>query len=378
VKASVVAVILIGITVMFGNGCSSSKDSSVGANNPGTPPVSQSLDPWNAEVGDLVPGVTLSEGWEDLRFLPGPVNVDGGWTDSAHIAASGTSLYFTYSRNDFFKFYASGGGVKDVTGPVRAGMVGNEFKIFRADLGLDGKWTVNFHPVNSPDINVVESSQSLNQAEDNMVFTRWTSNPPSYDGDIYFSSKDSNGNWTTPVSAPFNSGCVDDNAFIVGNQSTSLSIYFESFRADDAGTSCGPKKRLFYTKLSQGVFSPVRLVAGLNANVSLGEEDEQPFVSLDEQHLYWTRHRVGSYGIYMADRVGEASYTNMRPVALPVQVPPIAGKVVFIGEANIANVKQGSLLYMMCGLALNEHNGNIFLDADNIRLKVCRARRPNP
>jgi hypothetical protein len=30
----------------------------------------------------------------------------------------------------------------------------------------------------------------------------------------------------------------------------------------------------------------------------------------------------------------------------------------------------------MCGLALNENNGNVFLDADNIRLKVCRARKP--
>jgi hypothetical protein len=362
----------MGLLVVFGNGCSNSKSSSVGLNN-GT--GSLEADAWNAPVGELVPGVTLSEGWEDLRFLPDPINLEGGWTDSAHISASGKSLYFSYSRFDFFRFFASGGTVKEITGPVRVGMAGNEFKIFRADLDSSGRWNVNYHPVNSADINVVESSQSLNQSEDLMVFTRWISTP-TFDGDIYYSIKNISGNWEAPIPLPINSGCVDDNAFIVGSLSTEVSIYFESYRADDAGTACGPQKRLFYSKYKNGSFSSVKLIEGLNADVTQGENDEQPFVTLGEQHLYWSRHRVGSYGIYMADRTAEATYANMRPVALPVQMPPISNKVVFIGEANIANVQQGSLLYMMCGLALNENNGNVFLDADNIRLKVCRARKP--
>ncbi|MBI3896959.1 MAG: hypothetical protein HY308_01525 [Gammaproteobacteria bacterium] len=105
------------------------------------------IDPGDAPTGAVVSGVTLAEGWEDLREVPAPVNINGGWTDSVMVSASGRSLYFAYTRYDFDQFYRSGGTVWTVTGPARsAQMTGNEFKIFRADLTATG-WDVNYHPV---------------------------------------------------------------------------------------------------------------------------------------------------------------------------------------------------------------------------------------
>ena len=38
------------------------------------------------------------------------------------------------------------------------------------------------------------------------------------------------------------------------------------------------------------------------------------------------------------------------------------------GEASLVDRPQGQLLYMMCGVAYNEHGGNLYDDADNIRV----------
>ncbi|MBK9294108.1 MAG: hypothetical protein IPM57_06620 [Oligoflexia bacterium] len=66
--------------------------------------ASTSVDPWDTPVSTAVDGVDYYEGWEDLRLLAFPPNVDGGWTDSVHISTNGRSLYFGYNKQDFWTF----------------------------------------------------------------------------------------------------------------------------------------------------------------------------------------------------------------------------------------------------------------------------------
>ena len=49
---------------------------------PDAPPDAAPLDPWTAPLGSALSGVTLSDGWTDLRALPAPMAIAGGWTDS--------------------------------------------------------------------------------------------------------------------------------------------------------------------------------------------------------------------------------------------------------------------------------------------------------
>jgi hypothetical protein len=207
-----------------------------------------------------------------------------------------------------------------------------------------------------------------------MVFTRWTLNGPSSDGDLYSSTRTGN-TWSVPMALPINpainSACVDDNPFVVGSPNTTMTLYFESNRADDAGTTCRPTsiRHIYYTTYANGAFSPIQKVPGLNG-ASAGDDDTQPSFSLDQNTAYWTSIRNNTYGIFTAERQN-GSFTNIRPVATTTTNAPFAGKVVFIGEANVAEFAQGWLMYMMCGVAESESNGQ----PTNIRLKVCIARK---
>jgi hypothetical protein len=51
---------------------------------------------------------------------------------------------------------------------------------------------------------------------------------------------------------------------------------------------------------------------------------------------------------------------------------PFTGKLVLVGEANVAEVEEGSIMYMICGIAQSEDGGQ----PRNIRLNICRARKP--
>ena len=93
---------------------------------------SAEFDPWNAPVGALVEGVTLSD----------------GWTDSVAVSADGKRFYFGYGRWDFPEFYNSDSTVFNPTGPARPGMTGDHFKMFTADLSA-GSY-INVRPVAVP------------------------------------------------------------------------------------------------------------------------------------------------------------------------------------------------------------------------------------
>lgn len=331
--------------------------------------TAQLMDPWNAPLGARIQGATLHDGWRDLRELPTPVNVSGGWTDSVMVTRDGRRLYYGYARYDFWQFYLSvstptGGGVQLVpTGPSRPGMTGDAFKIFQADLTSQG-WAQTFHPVNG-DPSLSEASAAVNLNEDLLVFSRFPTGLPRA---VYYSSKTAAG-WSTPAAVPdVNSACDDDNGFVVGDLQSGTTFYFESTRVDNAATSCGSAHRLFRTHFPpSGPPTPIEPVPGL-----AGGDDAQPFVSPDQQEIYFTSVRNGFYGVFTADRQGNGDYGNIRPVVTGTTAPPYSGRLVLMGEANIARVPQGELMYLMCGIAESESGGY----PTDVRLAVCVARRP--
>lgn len=329
----------------------------------------QLMDPWNAPLGAPVLGGTLHDGWRDLREVPAPVNVDGGWTDSVLITRNGRRLYYGYARYDFWEFYQSvstptPAGVQLIpTGPVRPGMTGDAFKIFQADLRPEG-WRQSFHPLNG-DPGLSEAAAAVNTAENLLVFSRFPTGLPRA---IYYSSKTAAG-WSTPAAVPgVNSACDDDNGFVVGDLQSGTTFYFESTRADNAATSCGSTHRLFRTYFPpSGLPTAIEPVPGL-----AGGDDSQPFVSPDQEQIYWTSIRNGQYGVFTADLQPTGDYGNIRPVLTGTTSVPYAGRLVLMGEANVARVPQGELMYLMCGISESESGG---YPAD-VRLAVCVARRP--
>lgn len=333
--------------------------------------------PWDAPVGEAVQGATLFEGWSDLRVLDAPVNVTGGWTDSVFVANNGLSLYFAYTRFAFSDVADSGSYV--VTGPAREGMTGNHFKNFKAEL-TSGGWAVSLLPPQfNTDPNAHESSLSANAAEDLIVWVKWDSVP--LKANMYFSTKNADGTWTAGqlIPAPAQSpNCSNDNPFVVGSVATGIDLYFESDRIDLTCTAGNGKRHIYhsyYDPLTQ-TFSTVDKVAGLNGTESL-DEDMQVHITADKKQAYWTATRYSSagvaldYGIYTADRVGNA-YMNPRPILRPSFLPPYTGMLTFPGEANVVELPQGWMIYMICGIAQNESA----TPSKGATLKVCRMKKP--
>lgn len=377
IKIILIFLSVLGLSVIFTN-CGkapSASDGDTGPQTTPTPTLAENLNPWNASVAEIVNGVTYYDGWQDLRVLPAPVNISGGWTDSVHIASHGKSAYFTYSKQDAWTFMNSGGTQHLYNGPSRDPlMTVNDFRIFRADMTPTG-WKVVYHGVNSNDANYPEASPSTNVAEDFMIFTRWSFTPPS-DGNLYYSKKE-NGVWSAAQIIPgINTACEDDNGFVVGDLNTGIHIFFESMRLNDAGTSCGGKKHIYYSYFDPangGSLTPVVKVAGLNGT-DANDEDQQFYVSPDLSKAYWTAVRSNLFGIVTADRQPDGSYANMQLVMHPdyTLATPYAGRVVWVGEANVAEVPEGWLLYMMCGIAEGDLNGQ----PDRVRLNICRMKKP--
>ena len=322
---------------------------------------------WNAPTGAAIDGATLADGWQDLRALSSPLEIANGWTDSLFAMPNGKHLLFAYEQTDFYEFL---NGTSVITGPPLAGLSPPTFKIFQADLG-ETDWRVSAHPINSPDPSVVEGSPAANASGDLIVFTEFTL--PSGHAQLYYASN-TGGTWSTPAALPINSvNCNDDNAKIVGEMSTGVTIYFESTRGDLAGTGAtSAKRQLYTTTYANKAFSPIAAVPGIAV---AGSDDSQPFPTLDQNTLYWTGVR-DSYGIYTATRAN-GIYGSIHPIVTPTLVPPVSGKVVFIGEASVVDVPEGSLLYMMCAVAMNTHDAMTYHDADYIQLMPCVARRPN-
>ena len=326
---------------------------------------------WDAPTGAPLSGVTLSDGWQDLRALSPVLEISGGWTDSLFAMPDGRRLLFAYEQTDFFEFYISNGQTQTLTGPPLAGASPPAFKIFEADLGA-ADWTITEHPVNSPDPSVVEASPAENASGDLMVLTYFTL--PSGHAQLQYSQQ-SGGAWSVPAALAINSAsCNDDNAKIIGELATGVTVVFESTRGDLAGTgsTCGARK-LYTTTYASGAFSPIAAVAGIS---DASSDDSQPFLTADQSTLYWTGVRGGMYGIFTATAQGDGMFGAIHPIAQPTTSGTFSGNVALIGEASVVDLPEGSLLYMMCGVAMNTHGGMTFHDADYIQLEPCVARRP--
>lgn len=331
--------------------------------------TAQLTDPWNAPLGPALAGVHLHDGWRDLREVPAPVNVEGGWTDSVMVTRNGRRLYFGYTRYDFWQFYFSitsptAAGVQFVpNGPFRPGMTSDAFKIFQADLRPEG-WRETFHPINTaPDLS--EASAAVNTAEDILVFSRF---PTGHPRALYHSSKTVTG-WSLPAEVPgVNSACDDDNGFPIGDLQRGTTFYFESTRVDTAASACGSQHRLFRAYFPPGApHTGIELVPGL-----AGGDDTQIFVSPDQKEIYFTSVRNGQYGVFTATLQPGGDYGDIRPVVTGTTAPPYTGRVVLMGEANVARVPQGELMYLMVGVTETESGGHPM----EIRLKIAQARRP--
>ncbi len=330
------------------------------------------FDPWNAPTGNLIDGATLADGWRDLRELPAPVAVSGGWTDSAAVTGDGRHLYYAYTTLDFGLFQDSGGATQNFSGPSRPGMTGGHFKMFRADLSAAG-WRENFLPFNGA-ANVHEASASPNAAGDLIVFSRFDSSGVAT---MYLTSL-VGGNWSTPAALPTapavnspNSTCTNDNGFIVGTLAAGYTLYFESNRATAAGSSCrgDGKSRLYMVDYTPGSgFGTPQAVPGLDL-LEAGESDTQISVSADKSKVYFTHSSNTAYGVYTAGWSG-STYSGLVQIVTPNFASPFTGKLVMTGEANVATTPSGTLLYMMCGIGQSETAQH------NPRIVPCVARKP--
>jgi hypothetical protein len=382
-RVSWVAVLAAGCLAL--TACDSSRKLAAAAAPNCAPFVSgDSSDAWNAPVGEPVVGMTLTDGWTDLRVVPSPVNVCGGWTDSVAVTPDGLHLYFGYTRNGFTEFFRNFSTV--VTGPLREGMTDPWFHIFRADLGPGG-WTVHYPNVNTPQNGTTlfgQASASVNQTGDLMVFSQFDNTGLAI---LNYSTLVS-GSWTTAVALPgaspiINSGCAgggDDNGFVVGSLGTGVVLSWESHRLAVDGSTCGGGRHLYQATYAASAWSAIQAVPGLNDLVTVpNSDDSQVSFTPDGLTAYWTSQRMylgtAAYGVFTADWDGvTSSYINVRPVARPTYPGPFAGKAVLVGEANVATTASGLLLYMMCGIA-NSDSIDVNGFPNDVSLKVCVARK---
>ena len=333
-------------------------DASIDAAPDAVPP----LDPWTAPLGSALAGVTLADGWTDLRALPAPLAIAGGWTDSLFATPDGLHLRFAYAPMDFFDFFISSGATQTITGPQLAGDLATGFQLFDATLTGSG-WTIASDPVDDPSI--VMASPATNASDDLLVLTEFPASGPTR---LYYSSAGS-GAWSAPAEVSIGSaGANDDNAKIYGELATSVDIYFESNRGSNA------QRTLYTTTYGSGAFTPVAKLAGIATATS---DDSQPFLTADEQTIYFTSVRGNQYGVFTATRQADGSWADVHAIASPTTVTTMyAGNVTIIGEASVVSVTEGDLLYMMCGVAEDRHGSDTYGNADYVALVPCVARRP--
>ncbi len=90
----------------------------------------------------------------------------------------------------------------------------------------------------------------------------------------------------------------------------------ELFVASDRDDPGGPLRLYRFQHNGTGWDGPEQLTGEINAaGVNL-----QPFLTADEQHLYWTSDRIGYFQIYRAARLGDNEWG---PAELAVEGPPV-------------------------------------------------------
>src|SRR5262249_13570590 len=115
---------------------------------------------------------------------------------------------------------------------------------------------------------------------------------------------------------------------------------------------------------SGGYTTPV-LVSGLSTSSSI---DTQPSVSPDGTTIYWTSNRNGATGIFAGTLNGNNALKSVHAVATISYAANSTGRIVYIGEATIAQSATIQLMYFMCGIAQDSA-------AKTVKTSVCVARK---
>ncbi|MBK9294110.1 MAG: hypothetical protein IPM57_06630 [Oligoflexia bacterium] len=126
----------------------------------------------------------------------------------------------------------------------------------------------------------------------------------------------------------------------------------------------------YYDPKNGGSFSVLKEAPGINSP-NPSDSETQFFITPDLKQAYWTAAHSDIYGIVTADLIN-GTYANMRPVLTPNNfTPPFAGKLIFMGEANITETPQGWVMYLMCAIAHGDKDGK----PDDGKIYLCRARK---
>lgn len=329
------------------------------------------VDPWNPPLGARFVGYKLAEGWEQPRLLPEPVNLhSGGWTDSLALSDDGRQLLFSYSRFDLSTFLESNGSKFIRSGMPRDNRLQeDEFRIYSANISASG-WQVEPLKFDILSTNHM-AAPALGDGGKSLLYTTYKMNP--YRADIQ-SAQQVNNIWVKsnqlplPINATY--PCVSDNPTFIGSLNGSATIFFETKRLNEDGSECGEKPELYFAKIVGGqVVEKANRLKGANSD-DPRDKDTQPHIMPDGSKLYWTgiRYNKGIYGILSADIVGEAVGEPAPIIWIDDFSPPFKGKAVLIGEPNVARVKEGLIMYFVCGKALDD-------EAKKRDLNICFSKK---
>jgi hypothetical protein len=298
-------------------------------------------------TGAPLVGLTLFGGWQPARALPAPIHSDG-WEDSSFISSDGRRLYFGYTQKDVTLWTEDEVAVYD--GAPRPGARSEQWNIYEATI-VDGGWSVVDSTANLDDPDASLAAAGVDVADTKMVMSRLGS----VSGDTYMTTRASVADgWAPPerLDAPVSTACRDDNPTLSDD---GTQIYFDSTRADAAGTSCaavadGPARRIWVTTFAGGTWSLPVVVGGAP---SAGDLHWQPFVRDGAGELWWTGHdaRCGDAVacVYRALREADGTWGDDALVMQPTAYGAArAGDVFAVGEASLTG--DGHLLYFTYGV----------------------------
>ncbi len=236
-------------------------------------------------VGDPLPGLVLT-GYVDPRRVVAPVATTG-WEDCPVVRADGRELMFSYTRRDYDAVLVDPQSPR-VTGPERPGHTGWSYDLYTTRPG-ETEWSLPLaHAVNSSDEAVADTAPSLSEDGNTLIFARYRL----YAGPhLYLSERQCDGTWTEPTAlpAPVNSAaCADDNPALSADGHF---LYFDSTRNELDGLTCDPlgKRRIWVVERTGTTWGTPELLPG-TVNRS-GESQEHPFVSRDDQTLFFAGTR---------------------------------------------------------------------------------------
>jgi hypothetical protein len=291
-------------------------------------------------TGAPLVGLTLAGGWQPARALPAPVN-SLGWEDSSFISSDGRTLYFGYTQKDATIWEQQGVAVFD--GAPRPGARSELWNIYEATVH-GAAWEVIDSTANFDDPNASQAAQGLDVAGATMVMARLGA----VGGDVYATTRSGDG-WSLPVriDEPISTLCVED-CPTLSDDGTRL--YFDSNRADAAGTSCHASKDerdIWVSTFAGGAWSlPARVAGAPNG----GDAHSQPFVRDATGEFWWTGHDARCGGalacLYRALAEPDGSFGDDVLVALPTDNSVARlGDVVAVGEASLT--ADGHLIYFV-------------------------------